>query len=279
MKRFGVGVISSLLFALVTNSRVEAFVFPNVTPDPDAPSYLFLEGVPITFLKRSETTGGRYTLAQLVLPPGTGVLPRIHHYENEWIYIEEGNPQLLIGENTYSGSNEIPGVNAPRDRIHAFNATPGTLFYAEQHRIRAGINPGTTPVKALVVWAPAGFENIFKEVSPLVPDLSNLPPFNPEILSLYASAAPKYGITASSSLEEFGDIVVDNNFPYPDNHANELLSLLGENATSVPEYSSPGAMLAFGALAAISILKRKRNEGCVAKKYKNIVLRTRIYST
>jgi mannose-6-phosphate isomerase-like protein (cupin superfamily) len=257
MKSFGIGLISSLLFSLVMSSKVEAFVFPNVTPDPDAPSYLFLEGGPITFLKRGETTSGRYTLAETLVAPGTGVLPHIHHHEDEWFYIEEGNLQIVLGDNTYPDTNQVPGINAPKDILHVINATPGTLVYGEKYHIHGLTNVGTIPAKVLLVWVPSGFENLIEEVSQPVQDPSNPPPFNPEILSLFASAAPNYGLVNSSSFEQFGDIEANNNFPNHDNHADKLLALLAEDTKSVPEPSSLGGVLAFGTLGTISILRRK----------------------
>ncbi|QLE58171.1 hypothetical protein [Nostoc sp. TCL26-01] len=257
MKLFGVGLISSLLLTLTSNASVEAFVFPNITPDTDAPTYLFLPNQTMTFLKRGETTKGRYALAELELQPGVGVLPNIHQFENEWIYIKEGNPRLFLGDSLYTDPSQIPGINAPRDRIQAFDATPGTLFYGQQHRIRGGINLGDTPVKVLLVWSPSGFENLFKEVSPVVQDPSNPPPYTPEIFSAFISTAPKYGLISSSFLEEFGDIEFSESFPNLDDHADELLSILNEDITQVPESSSGWSLLTFGVLAAISILQRK----------------------
>lgn len=257
MKSLRVGLISSLLFALAMSSRVEAFDFPNVTPDPDAPTYMFLEDGPITFLKRGETTRGRYTIAESLVPPGGASPPHIHHEEDEWFYVAEGNFQIVIGDNTYPDTNQVPGVNAPRDLLQTINAPPGTLVYGEKYKIHGITNVGTTPGKVLLVWNPSGQEHLIEEVSSLVPDLSNPPPYNPETLSSYASAAPDYGIIGSSSFDQFADIEPGNTLANHDNHADELLALLAPDATPVPEPSSVWGVLAFGALGAILILKRK----------------------
>src|SRR5690242_11576025 len=117
MKIFGVGVISSLLFTLAINSRVEAFQFPNVTPDPDAPSYLYPDGVtPFTILKRGETTDGQYTLGEATFKSKTGGL--LYQDDDEWFYVESGNLQIIVGDNTYDDPNLVPGVNTPRDVLH-----------------------------------------------------------------------------------------------------------------------------------------------------------------
>ncbi|MEH2169607.1 MAG: cupin domain-containing protein [Nostoc sp.] len=257
MKLFGVGVISSLLLALAISSRVEAFQFPNVTPDPDAPSYLFLPDGPITLLKRSETTGGKYALMESIVPPGGASPPHIHHEEDEWIYVAQGNMELVVGENFYPDPNQVPGVNAPRDILHAFDAPAGTLFYGRKNYIHGIRNVGTTTGKVLLVSDPAGFEHLIEEVSQPVTDVANPPPFNPETISLLAKTSPKYGLVSSFSFDQFGDIVADNNFPYPDNHANDLLALLSDDVTQVPEPSVLGGILIFGTSSAISIWKRK----------------------
>jgi hypothetical protein len=258
MKSFGVGVISSFLFAVAMSSRVEAFDL-KVIPDPDAPSYLFVDGAPFTFLKRGETTGGRYAVGEITIQPGQGALPHIHHEENEWFYVEEGNLQLMRGENTYPDPNQVPGVNAPRDLIHALDAPTGTLLYAEQYYIHGVLNASTEPAKLLLIWTPSGFEDIFiKEIGIPVLDPSNPPPPTSEYPLLFAQAAQRHGVVGSFSYEQFGDVVVDNTLSNLDNHSEELLKLLATDTTSVPEPSCLGGMLVFSASGAISIWKRKR---------------------
>ncbi len=192
-----------------------------------------------------------------IVPPGGASPPHIHHEEDEWIYIAEGNMELVIGTSFYPDATQVPGVNAPRDTLYAVNAPAGTLFYGRKNYIHGVRNVGTTTGKVLLVVDPAGFEDII-EVSQPVPDLSNLPPFNPETFSLVAAAAAEYGLVGSASFEQFGDIVVDNNFNLPDNQADKLLKLLAKDTKSVPEPSLLSGMLVVGTSGAISIWKRKR---------------------
>ncbi|MEA5563995.1 cupin domain-containing protein [Anabaena sp. UHCC 0399] len=261
MKLLRVGLISSLLLAVVMSSRVEAFEFPKVKPDSDASSYLFLPNGPITFLKRGETTGGKYALMETIVPPGGAAPPHIHHEEDEWLYVAEGNMQLVIGDSFYPDPNQIPGVNAPRDTLYAFDAPAGTLFYGRKNYIHGIRNVGTTTGKVLLVATPAGFEDLIAEVSVSVPDLANLPPYDPQTIYRFAAASVNYGLVGSASFEQFGDILVDHNFPFPDNHSDKLLALLADDVTRVPEPTLLGGILVFGATGAVCIRKRKSKLG------------------
>ncbi|MEH2169606.1 MAG: cupin domain-containing protein [Nostoc sp.] len=261
MKLFGVGVIGSLLLTLAITSKVEAFQFPTITPDPDAPSYLFYDGVPFTFIKRGETTNGQYTLRQTNVLKGQGVPPHIHQDEDEWLYVKEGNLQITVGDHIY-GPNEIPGVNAPKDILHAIDAPAGTLIYGPRYRLHGVLNISDEPAKLLVAWNPPGFEDIFKAPGIIpVTDFSNLPTLPPNYPQIYAQAAnAERGLVGSASYDQFGDLQYDNVVANEDNHGDELLRLIAagnESPKPVPESSSSWGVLAFGALVAISIWKPK----------------------
>jgi mannose-6-phosphate isomerase-like protein (cupin superfamily) len=256
MTFFRIGLLSSLLLTSVLSTRANAFVFPNVTPDSDAPSYLFLPDGPITQLKRGETTGGRYSLLESIVPPGGASPPHIHHEEDEWIYIEEGDMQIVVGERSYPDPAQIPGVNAPRDKLFAFDAPAGTLFLGNKNFIHGVRNTGETTAKVLLVSEPAGFENLI-EVSQPVPDLSNLPEFDPETFGRVGAASPEFGLVGSISFEQFGDVVVDENFQIPDNQSDRLVKLLSDDsAASVPEPSLLVGMLLIGGVAVSTLLRR-----------------------
>jgi hypothetical protein len=258
MKLFGIGVISSLLFALAINSRAEAFVFPNVTPDIDAPSYLYPDGVTaFTILKRGETTGGQYTLGTATFKSKTGGL--LYQDDDEWFYVESGNLQIIVGEKTYDDPNVIPGVNAPRDILHALNAPAGTLVYAPRNRIHGIRNVSDTPGTFKFIWRPSGFENTFKEPGIIpITDLSNIPTAPADYGFIFAQAAAKNNAFLVPDYSKFGDLVVDETLLSQDNQSDELLALLTQDTKSVPEPSFLVGVLAFATSSAISIWKRKR---------------------
>ncbi|KAB8331747.1 cupin domain-containing protein [Scytonema tolypothrichoides VB-61278] len=165
-----------------------------------------------TFIKTGKDTGGRYTLAEFLVPPQAGAPPHIHRRENEWFYITDGELSFEMD-------------NQP------INATPGTLIYSPKDHVHTFKNLGTDPATMLVVWTPSGIEEFFREVGdPVSPTDPFTPPLPPDIPRLIA-AAPKYGI--------------------------EFLNAEANNPTQVPEPSASLAVLAFGTLGAISLLKRK----------------------
>jgi mannose-6-phosphate isomerase-like protein (cupin superfamily) len=259
MKLLGVGVISSLLLALTFTPKAEAFVFPEITPDPDAPSYLFFDGQPFTFVKRGETTNGQYTLRETIVPPGKGAFPHIHQDDDEWLYVAKGTLRIFMGENIYQGDGLIPGVNAPKDILHAYDAPTGTLIYAPRYRIHGVLNPTDTDSELYVLWNPPGFEEIFKEPGIIpVPDLSNVPPTPLDYPRTYAQASGKFGLVSSIAYDQFGEIVFDDFILQEDNRADYVLQIIADGSREIPEPSAISGVLVFGTTGAISIWKRKR---------------------
>ena len=237
----------------------EAFDFPEVTPNPDPPSpVLFAEGEQIRFLKTTEDTGGLYTLMEITIPPGGGPPPHMHN-NDEWFYFIDEGFKLFLGDEI-NPEGVIPGINAPKGNVYAINAKPGTLFYSPRNQIHAHTNTGTKPARELIVARPSGeLDEWFQIGGVPITDPSNLPALDASKFGLAVSVAPNYGLTLSSNFGEFIDEVYSDvpDEVVQDNHADELRALLSNDATPVPESSSPLGVLAFGAFCAILILKRK----------------------
>ncbi len=247
-------------FPMVTSPpRGEAFDFPYVTPNPDPSPVLFAEGEQISFLKTTEDTNGEFTLLDIIIPPKGGPPPHIHHNLGEWLYFIDEGFTLYISDRTYA-QGEIPGSNAPKANLYAVNAKPGTLFYTPPNYIHAHTNTGTMPARELVVAQPSGeLDKWFQLGGVPITDSSNLPPLDFNKLADAVSVASDYGLTISSTFDEFVD-TVDSNFPdewVKNNRDNELIALLDNNAIPIPESSSALGVLAFGTFCAVSILKRK----------------------
>ncbi|MEH1845871.1 MAG: hypothetical protein V7L25_12945 [Nostoc sp.] len=236
----------------------EAFDFPEITPNPNPSSVLFAEGEQISFLKTTESTNGQYALMEIIIPPGGGPPPHIHRDLDEWFYFIDPGFTLYMGDETYP-EGVIPGINAPKENIHGVNAKPGTLFYTDRNHLHSHTNTGTTPARELIIARGGEIDKWFQLGGVPITDLSNLPALDFSKFTSAVSVAPNYGLTISSNFGEFVN-TVDSNFPdemVKDNHADELIALLSNNARPVPESSSALGVLAFGAFCAISILKRK----------------------
>ena len=130
----------------------------------------------LTFLATGQDTQGQFALQEMVGRKGNVPPPHIHHREDETFYILEGEMTFSIGDRTIKAT---PGtmVFAPRDVVHSFTID------SEQVRI-------------LVMNAPAGVEDFFKECSVPAPSMTLPPPtevsYN-EIEKMMA-LAPKYGL-------------------------------------------------------------------------------------
>jgi quercetin dioxygenase-like cupin family protein len=130
----------------------------------------------ITFLITGEQTGGAFFMAEVLVPPGGGTPPHIHHREDETFYLQQGTLTIQVGGKTLHAS---PGdfVCLPRGVVHCFR------------------NTGNADAKFLLVAAPAGLEKFFEEVFYPAGDPSvEPPPMTEEFLARLLAAAPRAGL-------------------------------------------------------------------------------------
>jgi quercetin dioxygenase-like cupin family protein len=272
MKGLKIGFIGSLLFTALIGSKASAaglsFDFPEIATDPDAPSYLWIDGEPFTFIKRGETTKGAFTIRQTDVPPGKGAPAHFHQNEDEWLYVEEGTLRITIGETDYKDAGLIPGVNAPEGTIHAYDAPEGSLIYGKQFRTHGVLNPTEETAKLKVIWAPSGFEDIFLEPGIIpVEDFENPPEAPADYNQTIFGIANKFGLSVPElEPEQFGDVVFDDYVINQDNHASELRAIFAKGGvkfdtpeTTVPEPSFLGALLLIGASGTVSVLRRRKH--------------------
>lgn len=121
------------------------------------------------------TTAGRVAVVEHVAAQGAGSPLHVHHNEDEWFYVTEGELTFWIGGQT------IPApagafVFGPRDIPHTF------LVRSPQARF-------------LLVTDPGGFENFMRELSQPALTLTPPPPPDapPDMAAIVATAA-RYGI-------------------------------------------------------------------------------------
>lgn len=258
MKLAAVGVTSSLLFALGVNSRVEAASIthththtelPPIPPefqnfideygetslDPLDPSNNSvwvggssnLASFPVT----GKDTDGKYTLMDYSVSPQSGAFPHIHHREDEWFYVDEGEFFFEMGD----------------ERIHA---TPGTLLYGPKHHLHGFVNTGTTPGRLLIEFQGAGIENWFFKASDPVTDPST-PPLQAHPGTLF-ELAPQYGIEHPYRPAEDIPAEFQHFLPLVENYIKPP-----SESVAVPEPSSSFGVSVLGAFGVILFLKRK----------------------
>ena len=142
---------------------------------PDEGEALWAFGFLATLKASSETTDGRVAVIEHLGPRGAGSPLHVHHREDEWFYVLDGQLTFWVGGevvNAPAGSF----VYGPRDVPHTF------IVASEQARF-------------LLVTEPAGFDAFFRAASGPAARLA-IPPAPrelPDIEGLTALAAT-YGI-------------------------------------------------------------------------------------
>ena len=132
-------------------------------------------GALATVKASGETTGGRVGVIELLAPKGAGSPMHVHHREDEWFYVTEGELAFWVG------GRVIPAaagafVFGPRDIPHTF-------------MVRSAL------ARFLLVAEPAGFEEFLRELSE--PALTRTPPppsSEPPDMQRIRNTAARYGL-------------------------------------------------------------------------------------
>jgi quercetin dioxygenase-like cupin family protein len=104
----------------------------------------------VRFLIDGERTGGAFSLVEHPLPPrALGAPLHTHHHEDEYSYVLEGRFGVRLGDDT-------------------LEAGPGDLLFKPRGVAHAFWNAGDEPARLLELISPAGFENYFREMAPLL---------------------------------------------------------------------------------------------------------------
>ncbi len=117
---------------------------------PDKGDLVHLLALGVRFMIDGDATGGRFSLVEHPLPPrALGAPLHTHRKEDEYSYVVEGRIGLQLGDDVVqAGPGEL--VFKPRGQAHAF------------------WNAGDEPARLLELISPAGFENYFRELAPLL---------------------------------------------------------------------------------------------------------------
>ena len=120
------------------------------TLGPHEGEVVHLLSLGVRFMIDGERTGGRFSLVEHPLPPrALGSPVHTHRNEDEYSYVLEGRVGVQLGDDVLeAGPGEL--VFKPRGVPHAF------------------WNAGDEPARLLEIISPAGFENYFRELAPLL---------------------------------------------------------------------------------------------------------------
>jgi quercetin dioxygenase-like cupin family protein len=136
---------------------------------------LWFLGVLATIKSSSETTAGRVAVIEHLAPRGGGSPLHVHHNEDEWFYVIEGELTFWVGGQVITAPAGS-FVYGPRDIPHTF------IVSSEQARF-------------LLVTEPAGFENFVRALAEPAQQLVIPPPATePPDMARMTTLAAEYGI-------------------------------------------------------------------------------------
>jgi quercetin dioxygenase-like cupin family protein len=132
---------------------------------------LWFLGVLATIKASAETTDGRVAVIEHLAPQGAGSPLHVHHREDEWFYVTEGELTFWVGGRLI----EAPAgsfVYGPRDVPHTFTVT-------------------SSEARFLLVTEPAGFEGFMRTLSEpaqalTLPPATSRPPDPERMMTLAA---------------------------------------------------------------------------------------------
>jgi quercetin dioxygenase-like cupin family protein len=117
---------------------------------PQEGETLSLLALGVRFMIEGQETAGNFSLVEHPLPPrALGAPAHTHRNEDEYSFVLEGRVGVQLGDEVVeAGPGEF--VFKPRGQAHAF------------------WNAGDEPARLLEIISPAGFENYFREMAPLL---------------------------------------------------------------------------------------------------------------
>jgi mannose-6-phosphate isomerase-like protein (cupin superfamily) len=130
-----------------------------------------LGGFGVAFRLFGRETGGAFSAVEHPIDPGVlAAPPHIHHNEDEYFYILDGEVTLLIADETVV-------------------ARSGTIAFVPKGAVHTFWNHSDEPARLLEMFTPAGFEAYFEELPSL------FGPNGPDLVALEALSR-RYGMEA-----------------------------------------------------------------------------------
>ena len=83
-------VMSWLTWPQASNAQTLGIPFPNYTPSPEPELIIGPPGEQFTFTRTGKNTDNRFTMAEALVPTGSGPLPHFHENYDEWFYFPKG---------------------------------------------------------------------------------------------------------------------------------------------------------------------------------------------
>jgi quercetin dioxygenase-like cupin family protein len=142
---------------------------------PDAGEALWFLGALVTIKASAQTTAGQVAVIEHRAPRGSGSPLHVHHNEDEWFYVTEGQLTFWVaGQVIDAPAGSF--VYGPRDIPHTF------IVSSDEARF-------------LLVTEPAGFEGFMRALAQPATELRIPPaPTEPPDMAALMTIAAEYGI-------------------------------------------------------------------------------------
>jgi oxalate decarboxylase/phosphoglucose isomerase-like protein (cupin superfamily) len=178
--------------------------FPDYTPSPEPELIVGPPGEQFTFTRTGLNTGNAYTMAEALVPPGSGPLPHFHDNYDEWFYFPDGGITLFLDpKHTYSDLSKVPNQNAPGADIQLIETKPQSLYYVPRGHVHGFYNNSDHPVKMTFVWAPERITQYFRDTGEPVSQFPSDFKVDASRLGPFVKDAPKYGINQSQYFMQY----------------------------------------------------------------------------
>ena len=203
--------------------------FPDYTPSSEPELIIGPPGEQFTFTRTGRNTGNAYTMAEAMVPPGSGPLPHFHEDYDEWFYFPKGGFTLFLDPNhTYADLSKIPNKNAPGADIQLITTKPNSLYYVPPGHVHGFYNSSDKPLPMTFVWAPDRITQYFRDTGETVSVFPADFKADPARLEPFVSEAPKYGINQSQYFMQYLNSIspASSQTLSADDHIAELKELL-----------------------------------------------------
>ncbi len=172
----GILLLILFIFLFFVPSHSSYAMPQGLLQQPGQGSSYWVLGDLYTLKATGEDTGQAYALTEILAQPQSGTPLHRHSREDEAFYIQEGEVEFQLGEQTIV-------------------ATAGTFLHSPKGQVHSYRNITSKPAKMLCWVMPAGLERFFVEIGVPVEEKSASPPsITPETIKKVMSTAPKYGL-------------------------------------------------------------------------------------
>jgi oxalate decarboxylase/phosphoglucose isomerase-like protein (cupin superfamily) len=222
-------VTSFVVMPRSVSAQTVGIPFPEYTPSPEPELIIGPPGEQFTFTRTGQNTGNAFTMAEAMVPPGSGPLPHFHDDYDEWFYFPKGGFTLFLDpDHTYSDLSKIPNKNAPGADIQLIETKPNSLYYVPRGHVHGFYNSSDAPLPMTFVWSPERITQYFRDTGETV---TTFPPdfkADPSRLEPFVKDAPKYGINQSQYFMQYLHSIspATRQTLASDDHVDELKELL-----------------------------------------------------